>query len=162
MKRQDIKDALEVIGFIAIIASLVFVGMETRNGARQTELNTRAIEIAAYQDLIDNISDINRLTVESESVARLMYKAFQTDEELSEIEALRVSRAFFLRIRHGDMAYFQYERGAIDEERLRSVLQPLNLGDRRVREFWKERQYNFSSGYRDYMNELIAEIESRQ
>jgi hypothetical protein len=69
MKREHWKDLMEVIGGIAIIASLIFVGMITCNSTLQAELNTRAIEITAYQDLIDNISDMNRLTIENESVA---------------------------------------------------------------------------------------------
>jgi hypothetical protein len=54
MKREQWKDLMEGIGFMAIIASLIFLGVETRNNAIQAELNTRALQIAAYQDLIDN------------------------------------------------------------------------------------------------------------
>ena len=162
MKRQNVKDTLEVIGFVAIIASLIFVGMETRNGAIQTEQNTRAIEIAAYQDLIDNISEFNRITVENRDVAELMFKAFNTDNELSDLESFQLSRAFFMRFRHGDMAYVHYVRGAIDQEQLNSVLRPLNLGHSRVQTFWKRAQTNFAEGYRDYVNVRIAEIEAAQ
>lgn len=45
---------MEGIGFIAIVASLILVGLETRHSAMQAELNTRALQIAAYQDLINN------------------------------------------------------------------------------------------------------------
>jgi hypothetical protein len=121
MRREQWKDLLEAVGGIAIVASLIFVGIETRNSAIQAELNKRAIEITAYQDLIDNISQTNTLTIENEYVASLMHKAFNTSEPLSEIEEFRLSRAFYLRFRHGDMAYFQYERGAIDEDRLAYV-----------------------------------------
>ena len=53
------------------------------------------------------------------------------------------------------MAYFQYERGAIDESRLRAVLMPLSLGDDRVQVFWRENRQNFTPAYRVYLNELI-------
>lgn len=162
MKREHWKDLMEGIGFLAIVASLVFVGLETRNSAIQAELNTRAIEIAAYQDLIDNISTMNALTIESEYVASLMHKSLTPGEELSEFETFRLSRAFYLRFRHGDMAYFQYERGAIDEERLRSVLRPLNLNDPRVRRFWSQNQENFTKAYGEYLNALIAEEDTEQ
>ena len=161
MKREHWKDLMEVIGGFAIIASLMFVGIETRNGAIQTELNTRAVEITAYQDLIDNIAEMNTLVIADPDVAALMHKAFRTSAELTELETFRLSRAFFLRLRHGDMAYFQYERGAIDEGRLHSVLKPLNLIDPKIRQFWKNNQMNFAQGYRDYLNAMIAEIETR-
>lgn len=158
MKREQWKDLMEGIGFAAIVASLIFVGLETRHSAIQAELNTRALQIAAYQDLIDNISEMNILTIENPEAAALMYKAFKTSEELTELEKFRLSRAFFLRLRHGDMAYFQFERGAIDESRLRSVLAPLNLGDSRIQAFWEDSQQNFADGYREYISSTIKEI----
>jgi len=160
MKRENWKNLMEAVGGVAIVASLIFVGMETRNSTIQAELTTRAIEITAYQDLIDNISDMNALTIENEYVARLMYKSLNSAEELTPLEAFRLSRAFYLRFRHGDMAYFQYERGAIDEDRLRSVLRPLNLGNPTTRKFWEQNQENFTMGYRDYLNALIAETDA--
>ena len=108
MKRESWKDLLEVIGGVAIVGSLVFVGIETRHSALQAELNTRAIEITAYQDLIDNIAEMNRLVIENEPVAELMYKAFESTDELTDLETFRVSRAFFLRLRHGDMATWRH------------------------------------------------------
>jgi hypothetical protein len=162
MTREHWKDLIEVIGGFAIVASLIFVGLETRNNALQAELNTRAIEIAAYQDLIDNISQMNALTIENEYVANLMYKSLTNGEELTELERFRLSRAFFLRFRHGDMAYFQYERGAIDEERLRSVLKPLNLSEPLVRDFWNRNQENFTREYREYLNALISVADTGQ
>jgi len=88
-------------------------------------------------------------------VADLMFKAYSTSEELTDVEAFRLSRAFFLRFRHGDMAYFQYERGVIDEDRLRSALRPLSLGEPHARAFWERHQDNFTKGYQDYLNALI-------
>ena len=41
------KDLAEAVGFVAIIASLIFVGIETRNSTKQAELNTQALEITA-------------------------------------------------------------------------------------------------------------------
>lgn len=45
---------MEGIGFFAIAAPLIFVGLETRHSAIQAGLNKRALQIASYQDLIDN------------------------------------------------------------------------------------------------------------
>ena len=158
MRREQWKDLMEGIGFVAIVASLIFLGVETRNNAIQAELNTRALQIAAYQDLIDNIAQMNILTIGSPEIAALMHKAYKTSEELTELEEFRLSRAFFLRLRHGDMAYFQFVRGAIDESQLRSVLAPLNLGEPKMQAFWKDNQKNFSDGYREYINASLREI----
>ncbi len=45
MSRQQWKDLAEAIGFTAVVASLVFVGIETRNSTKQAELTTQVLEI---------------------------------------------------------------------------------------------------------------------
>jgi hypothetical protein len=72
MIRQNWKDLLEGIGFLAIIASLIFVDFETRNSAQETVQNTQAMEIAAYQELINNISEFNALSVTDQETADMM------------------------------------------------------------------------------------------
>ena len=155
MTRQHLKDLLEGIGFVAIIASLIFVGIETRNSTKQAVLNTQALEIAAYQELMDNIAQMNEHVITDPETAAFMYKVYSTSEELSEVEQFRFSRVAFMRFRHGDMAFFQYQRGVIDETRLLSSLSILNLSNPRMRAFWQQRQENFVGPYRDYINQLI-------
>lgn len=162
MTRMQLKDWLEGIGFIAIIASLVFVGIETRNSTRQATLTTQALEISAYQELMDNIAELNKLVVQDAEVAAFLYKAYSTADELSDFEQFRLGRNIFLRFRHGDIAFFQFERGAIDEARLRSSLQVLNLRSPRVQAFWERNQGNFVEPYRNYINRLIDEITAEQ
>jgi hypothetical protein len=157
MTREHLKDLIEATGFIAIIASLVFVGIETRNSTKQAILNTQALEIAAYQELMNNMADMNTLVVQDPEVAALMFKAYRTSEELTDLEQFRFNRACFLRFRHGDMAFFQYQRGAIDEARLRSTLEILNYSNSRVIDFWNQTQHNFVESYRTYINHLIDE-----
>jgi len=157
MTRAELKDILEGAGFVAIIASLVFVGIETRNSAEQAKLNTQAVQISAYQDLMDNSAQLNALAVEDVEVGSLLYKGFRSSEALTDFEQFRFDRSLYLRFRHGDMAFFQFERGAIDESRLHSALQILNLSHPRVKEFWLRSKDNFVKPYRDYIDRLIAE-----
>ena len=158
MTRVQLKDLLEGIGFVAIIASLVFVGIETRNSTRQAVLTTQTLEISAYQELMDNISELNTLAVQDPEVAAFLYKAYETTLELSDIEQFRLDRNLFDRFRHGDMAYFQFERGVIDEVRLRSALGVLRFNNPRVQEFWRRNELYFVESYRNHINQMISEI----
>lgn len=74
MTRERQKDVLESIGLIAVIASLIFVGIETRNGAIQAELNTEALEMTAYQQMIDSINDMNALAIENPQLRNAIRK----------------------------------------------------------------------------------------
>lgn len=157
MTREHWKDWLEGIGFLAIIASLIFVGIETRNSTQQAMLTTQAIQISSYQELMDNIAELNASVVQDAEVAAFLYKAYATSDELTDLERFRLSRNLFQRFRHGDIAYFQYERGVIDEARLRSALNVLMLGHPRVQAFWNDARGSFVESYQEYVDQLIAE-----
>lgn len=74
MTRERQKDVLASIGLIAVIASLIFVGIETRNGAIQAELNTEALEMTAYQQMIDSINEMNALAIENPQLRNAIRK----------------------------------------------------------------------------------------
>ena len=154
MTRDQWKDVMEGVGVIAIIASLVFVGIETRNSTRQSALTTQALEITAYQELMTNIEELNILSLQSESTAVVMRSLWEPGEDLDDF---RQTRALYLLLRHGDMAFFLYERGAIDEERLRSAIAPIDLNNPIIRDFWNARKSTFASGYQNYMDNLFRE-----
>lgn len=153
MDREKRKELLEGIGILAIIGSLIFVGMETRDSSRQTELNTRAVEIAAYQQLMSNIAAVNAQSITSEEVAGIF--AAMREQPESDIASRRISSAFFQYLRHGDTAFFMYERGVIDEARLQSSLRPLPLATKTGLSFWEENKFNFVPAYQDYIDALI-------
>lgn len=153
MNRQLWKDLLEGIGFLAIIASLVFVGIETRNGANQTLLNTQAMEISAYQELTNNISEMNSLALQSEHSATIMASVF----DVSDADEFMKFTVLINRVRHGDMAYFMYQKGVIDEDRPRSTLRPLPLHSENGRAFWHANKYAFVKPYQDYIDRLLEE-----
>lgn len=159
MKSTNWKDTAELIGIAGIVLSLVFVGVETRNGSKQTELNTRALEMTAYQQLIESISEMNKLSIEQFEVGEAARKLEQIPDQLTDRERGILESMMWLRFRHGDMAYFQFERGAIDETRLRSALGPLLdvLDIKYARDFWGRNQRNFVPAYRDYINDQLAD-----
>ena len=164
MKPTNWKDIAELVGMAAIVLSLVFVGIETRNGTIQAELNTRALELAAYQQLIENIAHMNTLNIENPEIGEAIDKARGAPSELDVRERRIVASWLFLRFRHGDMAYFQYERGAIDESRLRSTLEPLiqTLDNQYARDYWNQVQGNFVQSYRAYVNQQLAQVDAAQ
>ena len=153
MTRQQWKDIFEGIGFIAIIGSLIFVAIESRNSTKQAALTTQALEITAYQELVTNIEELNMLGLQNDGAASVMAKIWN---EPGDMEQFRENRMLYLLYRHGDMAYFMYERGAISEDRLQSVLGPLPLNSQRGRDFWQQQKIAFTEGYREYIDDIIA------
>jgi hypothetical protein len=138
---------------MAIIGSLIFVGIESRNSTKQAALTTQALEITAYQELMTNIEELNVLGMHDDRAASVMARIWNEPDDL---ELFRETRVFFLLFRHGDMAYFMYERGAISEDRFRSILGPLPLNNQRGRDFWQQNKMAFTAGYREYIDGIIA------
>ena len=153
MTRQQLKDLAEATGFIAIIASLVFVGIESRNSTKQSMLNTQALEITAYQALMSNINDVNALSLESPIAAEAMAKIWS--DEAFDAEQFQLERVLYILFRHGDLAFYMYERGAIDEERLRSAIAPVPINSEVGRDFWERQKGSFTQNYRKYLDDQI-------
>ena len=111
----------EIVGGIAVVVSLVFLILEIKHNTRESQLNTQAIEISVYNDLISNIMSINENIIEEGDFAEIVVKANNGDE-LSEVEAMRYGSQLMNLLRHGDVAYFQHKKNAIDADRLRSII----------------------------------------
>jgi hypothetical protein len=103
-----------------------------------------------------NIEELNILSLQSDPTAAVMRRLWEPGEDLEEF---RQERALYLLFRHGDMAYFLYERGAINEERLRSAIAPINISNELIRGFWDARKSNFAIGYQKYMDDLLLAVE---
>ena len=147
----------EIASAVAVVVSLIFVGLEVRESARQTELNTQSLQVSAYQDLISQISAINVLHVEHPEVGQLAASVSSLDD-LTAGDRAQVSNSYFLIARHGDMAFYQHELGMLTEERLESALGILNvvLCGPTFREFWSEARNAFVASYRDFIDAKIS------
>jgi hypothetical protein len=144
----------------AVALSLVFVGLEVRETARQTQLNTEALQMAAYQDLIGQIEQFNIAMLEPSSAAVYMKLTDPngTWDALTPLEQNQGERILFLLTRHADMAYYQYEQGLLPKDRLDSAVRPLVGGfvAPLYRDFWERRKANFVPAFQDYIDSQIA------
>lgn len=151
----------ELASAIAVVVSLVFVGLEVRETARQTELNTEAMRLAAYQDLISQISQFNVVLLDSATAAvHLKIEDRQGDAaSLTPIERSQADRILFLLVRHADMAFYQYEKGLLSEDRLESAVRPFtsDLDAPLYREFWGRAKGNFVPSFQAYIDSYLGQ-----
>lgn len=76
--------------------------------------------------------------------------------ESDDLEIFRELRAFYLLIRHSDMAFYMYQRGAIDEKRLRSAIAPVPFSSPLFRDHWDVNKPFFAEDFRDYIDNWIG------
>ena len=65
----------EIVSAIAVVAGLLFVGLQIRQSTEQAALNTRALEVSAYQDLIGQLIDINLATMTDPELTDITLRA---------------------------------------------------------------------------------------
>jgi len=75
-KLQEYALVAEIIGGVAIVISLVFVGVQVSQTAEETATNTTAIRASACQELTTQILNINNLRAENPDIAELVFKDF--------------------------------------------------------------------------------------
>jgi len=70
------------------------------------------------------------------------------------------SNLIFLIVRQADLAYFQYETGAIEYDRMISAISPLlnNLNNPRVIERWALIKDGFVQSFQNFIDEQIQEL----
>lgn len=157
---RGLKIIAEVLSAAAVVASLVFVALEVRETARQTELNTEALRVTAYQNLIGQIAQFNVALLDP-AIADVYGKMQEPSGDfasLTAIEQVQAERILFLLVRHADMAFYQYELGLLPEARLESAVQPFlaDVDRPMYRAFWERSKANFVPEFRAYVDARMA------
>jgi len=158
-KLQEWALAAEIVGALAVVISLGVVAYQLDQSNEQQELNTNALEISAYQDLVRSFSDLQSYIVQDGEFSEIFVASRSGASDLSESELTRVFSYFGTVIRHGDMAFFQYKRGTISKEQLDSMLNYV-LGSINVHpvasELWTRLSADaLSPDYVAYINERL-------
>lgn len=113
----------EIASAAGVALTLVFVGLQLREASRQTALNTTSIQVAAYQDLNAQISHFNELLLDP-AIAMVFERMTDPAADWSRfnpVERRQARSLLYMRVRHADMAFYQFERGILSEERLNSL-----------------------------------------
>ena len=139
----------EIVGGIAIVLSLIFVGMQIRQNSEISQVN-------AYQELVSQITVMNTLRVQDAEFADLFWRFDHGQQPQDDKERARLEAFLYMVFRHGDLAYRQYDKGLIDRDGLVSVLSPTRsfLNTQIGREVWETLSPSLQSGYVDFVEDV--------
>jgi hypothetical protein len=121
-KLQEYALIAEIVGAIAIVISLITVAMQINQSAQETALNTNAVQVSAYQALVGDVITINLIISENPQLAELVTRITDGGTFNNNAEVHQYDQYISAIFEHGDMAYYQYEKGIINEERLWNIL----------------------------------------
>ena len=142
----------ETLGFLGVVASLIFVGTEIHQ-------NSLSVQAATYQDLTAHIASLNLMEIEDPEFGEFARAALQNPGPLSDVDVDRMTPYLWLLFRYADLAFSQYERGLLSEDRLRSATMPLSarLAMPWIQERWTAfHRQAFVPSFQDFVDSIIA------
>jgi hypothetical protein len=147
------KTVVELIGQLAVVVSLVYVGV-------QVEQNTRAIQTETGQSLY--LQGIERVVpvVESPEVADMIVRATRAPETMSAADSLRYHYFLNLQLNEFEAAYTSMRQGTLDAELGRGWLENMGPWSCRAdaRRYWDAVAVLYSPDFRAALDSAIATV----
>jgi hypothetical protein len=147
MTLEDLANLAEVIGVIAILASLIFVGVQIRQ-------NTKQAKADAIQVVHDNLSAWYMRAAETPFKAEAGFKGLHGLGNLSGAESIGVVTDLMALTSYLQSAYFKWRDGDLPDDLWHSWEQSLlsYLDSKGGKEFWELRKYNFTPDFTQYVD----------
>ncbi len=150
MTLQDWSNVAQVIGALAVVISLFYVGFQIKR-------NTSAVRSATAQAVHDNYADWYMNLMVDADLNRILIKGLKDYASLDETEKAQFIETF--------MAFISFSQNAFYQWREKALLGPLwvcweslvmnLLSSPGGKELWKERGYIFGNEYRNYVDKVI-------
>ena len=140
----------ELVGLIAVILTLVFVGFELRQ-------NTRAVESSATQEVHANFSSWYASLQSDPELLAITVKGMQDYDSLTVTEKGQFIAVFMVFTSNCQTAFYKWREGLLDEE-LWNGWRQLSLNFFSTsggNDFWSERSYMFGEGFRNFVDREI-------
>ena len=156
MKKSDVKDTAELIGIAAIVASLIFVGMQMKQS--QDIALSQASQTRTAMSVETIIS-----STENPYFVSALAKGRRGEEKTQEEQAATRQYALAILFAYEDQ-YFQYTNGFLAEERWQASKRSLRrfMSDAStipVRHAYERFPGRYSSSFQNVVNTLIAEVD---
>lgn len=151
-KLQEYALLAEVISALAIVISLLFVGIQIQNGNRES----RAATLMAISDQAINFTTAIGTDEHLPRLIALMVQNEIKIADLSTEDNARLRFAMNAGLRRIENLYLQVQLGILQPSALRSVSVGLYQNDY-VRELWQIARDQFDPDFAIYMDEVLAE-----
>ena len=155
MDSAKLNDWMQVVGIFALVASLIFVGLEMRQ-SQKIALS------AAYQARSDSSMNLRMAALESETLQSAVAKAYYQGMSLDQLtpeEVVVLRGRWNAQMAYLENMHYQYVNGFISEEHWQTVRAELTGALSRIPE-WRHSMLDNCSTFRDsFCTEIKAAAE---
>jgi hypothetical protein len=152
----------DAIGAIGELAGALVVVLTLFYLAAQIRQNTLAVKASSHHGITDSFNNVSQILASDPNVARI-YRLGNTGlSALSEDELVSFSFIGIMYMRIFETLYYQYQSGIVEEELYSTEENTLRwvFSNPGFREWWQANPISFSPQYRDYIAQLIQDIEN--
>jgi len=147
----------QIIGALAIIISLINLGIEIRKSRKQS--------IKESMDLITKErGDFIKVLATDGDLAEVMTKGVMKNEHMNDIEEFRFASYLYHLFVHLELGFRKWARGNIDDELWASWVEAIQwwLKKPKVVQWWKHNDVEgFTESFKKFINNLIIELEKK-
>tara|TARA_Y100001936_G_scaffold49766_1_gene48334 strand:+ start:582 stop:1028 length:447 start_codon:yes stop_codon:yes gene_type:complete len=140
---------IEIIGFLSVVGSLAFVGVEIRQ-------NTSAVRGATNQAISDQVGELMLTIATDDNLAELVKRLYdgETQNQFDPVDDMRLFMTIMTGLRRIENIFLQIEDGILDArafDRIGLSFYRSNYG----REIWQANRQFFDREFVPFFDELI-------
>tara|TARA_Y100001970_G_scaffold54355_1_gene68920 strand:- start:88 stop:534 length:447 start_codon:yes stop_codon:yes gene_type:complete len=140
---------IEIIGFLSVVGSLAFVGVEIRQ-------NTSAVRGATNQAISDQVGELMLTIATDDNLAELVKRLYdgETQNQFDPVDDMRLFMTIMTGLRRIENIFLQIEDGILDDrafDRIGLSFYRSNYG----REIWQANRQFFDREFVPFFDELI-------
>ncbi len=157
MTLEEIYYIGQTIAVIALVLSLVFVGVQIRQ-------NTRATRAASHNEVSNSLNEINRMFAENADLTRIWIAGAESRQVLTAEERWRFDATMRAYMHVCETMFIQAGLGTGDKSIMRAEEDGIRtvLASRGGGEWWAENPYGFCAEFRAYVAGLTkTAVEAR-
>lgn len=109
MSIDELGSLAELISSVAVLISLIYLGVQIRK-------STEAARTSTYHSIVAAFGSMNQSMANSPDLSLLYVSALEDFEALSPAERARISQLFFSSFRYFENMFYQRERGYLEED----------------------------------------------
>jgi len=143
----------EILGALAVMATLGYLAVQIRQNTRTTRYQTT-------QNLIAANSHANFMISENGELASILQRGCEDRDSLPSLDQIRFNAWYFAYYNHFDNAFHQYRMGQLEESIWQKMEYEMPLFISSLpgaRAWWEEDKARMSQDFREWLDAKLAE-----
>ena len=152
MNWDSVAAMAEMLGAIAVVASLVYLG-------RQVQQNTTAVRTGNANTVQGNFQALAKLFYTDPEMTKVVLQAMDSDSDLTAEQRLGAYAYFFDFLKTAELAHYHFRRGELDEElwTASTAFYKAYFTTPGFQAYWKERKASFVPAFQEVVDQWTTE-----